>query len=197
MDEGPPVDALPRGEALHALETGRGRGVRIAVLDSGIEWRHPDLDGLEPGDDVLVEDDGVLPIVKPGDGTDLFGHGTAVADIIRRTAPEASIGSFRVLGGRLSSRTPIISAGVAAAIERGYHVLNCSFGCRGDARFIMPYKDFVDRCYLRDIHLVAGCNNYDFTKVEWPGHFPTAITVNMARTDESEAFYYRPGLLLA
>lgn len=196
MDDQQTVDALTRKEALRALETGTGRGVKIAVLDSGVECSHPDLKGLIMEDDIVVEDDGVLPVVNPSDGIDVFGHGTAIADILLRTAPEVTIGSFRVLGGRLRSKTAIIGAGVAAAIERGYQILNCSFGCRGDVKFIMPYKEFVDRCYLRDIHLVSGCNNDDVTKVEWPGHFPTAITVNMARTDEPDAFYYRSGRLV-
>ena len=70
---------------------------------------------------------------------DLFGHGTAIAAIIRRIAPEAEIGSFRVLGESLDSRTVIIREGVRQAIERGYHVLNCSFGC-GVLEHIFQYK---------------------------------------------------------
>ena len=196
MDDEQPVDALPRKDALQALETGTGAGVKIAVLDSGIEIGHPDLKGLAIEDDIAIEEDGVMTVPKKSDGTDVFGHGTAIAGILHTIAPEATIGSFRVLGGKLQSKTAIIGAGVAAAIERGYQILNCSFGCRGDVKFIMPYKNFVDRCYLRDIHLVAGCNNYDFTKTEWPGHFPTAITVNMARSKSGESFYYRPGQLV-
>ncbi len=190
------IDALSRKEAMAALREGTGRGVKVAVLDSGIETSHPDLKGLVLHDDIVIEDDGMFPCARQSDGSDVYGHGTAIASILKRTAPEITLGSFRVLGGRLRSRTPIISAGVSEAAALGYQILNCSFGCRGDPRFVMPYKEIVDLCYLRNIHLVAGCNNNDYTRVEWPGHFPTVITVNMARACDAGAFYYRPGRLV-
>ena len=53
----------------------------------------------------------------------------AIASIIRQVAPEAKIGSFRVLGEQLRSRTAIICEGARLALDCGYQVLNCSFGC--------------------------------------------------------------------
>ena len=116
-------------EAIAAIRDGRGRGVKIAILDSGVEASHPALGGLELVDDIAVIEDGMKLKVVPGEGRDLFGHGTAVAGIIRATAPEAEIGSIRVLGESLSARTAIILEGARQAIERGYHILNCSRGC--------------------------------------------------------------------
>lgn len=60
----------------------------------------------------------------------------------------------------------------------------------------MKYKDWVDEAYLKGVHVVAACNNDDFTVPEWPGFFTSVITVNMAITTELEAFYYRPGSLV-
>ncbi|HMG06586.1 MAG TPA: S8 family serine peptidase, partial [Chthoniobacterales bacterium] len=130
-------------EARQALATGTGKGVRIAVIDSGIEIDHPELAGLTLVDDIQVIDAGVQIEVKPGNGVDVYGHGTAVAGVIRRIAPEAEIGSIRVLGENLGSRTVIIREGVRQAIDRGYHVLNCSFGC-GLAEHIFQYKEWID-----------------------------------------------------
>jgi subtilisin len=186
---------LSLDEARAAFSEGTGRGVRIAVLDSGIEVDHPRLQGLRLADDLHIVSADVKLEVKSGDGTDLFGHGTAVTDIIRRIAPEAEIGSFRVLGERLSSRTVIIREGVRQAIDRGYHILNCSFGC-GVKEQVLQYKDWIDEAYLKGIHIVAACNNIDFTVPEWPGNFPTVITVNMAKGCGDHSFYYRPGNLV-
>jgi len=133
-----------------------------------------------------------------GQGKDVFGHGTAIAGIIRRVAPEAEIGSFRVLGEQLRSRTLIIREGVRLALERGYHILNCSFGC-GREDHVLHYKDWIDEAYLRGRHIVAACNNQDFMKREWPGHFPTVITVNFGGSDAStdgSTLFYRPGNLV-
>ena len=182
-------------EARRALQEGTGQGVRIAVIDSGVEIDHPALAGLKLVDDLHVVDGGVQIEVKEGDGTDVFGHGTAVSAVIRRIAPDAQIGSIRVLGANLGSRTVIIREGVRQAIDRGYHVLNCSFGC-GLSEHIFQYKEWIDEAYLKGIHVVSACNNYDFTTPEWPGYFPSVVTVNMARFDEDHTFFYKPGHLV-
>src|SRR5436190_18795609 len=137
-------------EARQALANGTGKGVRIAVIDSGIEVDHPDLAGISLLHDLHVVDAGVQIEVKPGDGSDIYGHGTAVAGVIRRLAPDAEIGSFRVLGENLGSRTVIIREGVRQAIDKGYHVLNCSFA-RGLSQHIFQYKERIDEVYATDI----------------------------------------------
>lgn len=182
-------------DARQGLHLGTGRGVKVAVLDSGIEASHPALNGLELSDDLAVVEEEIQLKVKPGQGRDLFGHGTAIAGIIHQLAPEAQIGSFRVLGEQLRSRTAIIREGVRQALERGYHVLNCSFGC-GREDQVLQYKDWIDEAYIKGRHIVAACNNHDFMKREWPGHFPSVITVNFARSEQLEGLFYRPGHLV-
>ena len=78
MDSSP----LKLEEARKALTNGTGKGVRIAVLDSGIEIGHPELVSLRLIDDLHVVDSGIQIEVKSGDGTDIFGHGTAIAGTI-------------------------------------------------------------------------------------------------------------------
>jgi subtilisin family serine protease len=183
-------------EARNAVSNGTGTGVKVAILDSGVESTHTALSGLELLDDVAVIQDGPMLITVPGNGADLFGHGTAIASIIRAMAPAVSLGSIRVMGAHLNSRTEIIREGVRIALERGYHILNCSFGCRGDAKYVMDYKLWIDEAYLKRAHIVSACNNLDFTVREWPGHFPTVVTVNMARVERREALYHRAGNLV-
>jgi subtilisin len=166
-------------EAKEAIACGTGRGVRIGVLDSGIEASHPALQASCVGEDFCVTYDGRATRLQPGDGTDLFGHGTAVAGIIRSLAPEAEISSIRVLGEHLESRTAVICEGARAAIRLGCHILNCSFGCRVPEH-VLPYKDWVDEAYIRGVHVVAACSNIDPAISEWPGHFSSVVTVDMA-----------------
>ncbi len=182
-------------EARSCLKRGTGRGVKIAVLDSGIEAAHPLLNGLKLADDLAVIEQRLQISVVPGQGRDVFGHGTAIAGIIRQVAPEAQIGSFRVLGEHLRSRTLIIREGVRQALERGYHILNCSFGC-GREDQVLLYKDWIDQAYVQGRHIVAACNNEDFMKPEWPGHFPTVITVKFTGCEQPEALFCRLGHLV-
>ena len=190
MNYWPTLDA-----ARSFLATGRGRGIKIAVLDSGIDPTHPLLAGLVLEDDLAVVDAGSRLSVEPGTGVDVYGHGTAIAGILRQLAPEAKIGSFRVLGERLRSRTLIIREAARLALDRGYHILNCSFGCSREDH-VLFYKDWIDDAYLRGRHVIAACNNLDFMKREWPGHFPTVITVNFTRSDRPDALFFRTGQLV-
>lgn len=182
-------------QARHAIEVGTGCGVLVAIIDSGVDPRHPLLEGTVLRDDVAIGSDGVQLSVNAGDSHDAFGHGTAIAGIIRSIAPAAELGSFRVLDAELASRNVIIREGVRQAIDRGYQILNCSFGGRGDARFVMEYKAWIDEAYLKNRHVVAACNNFDFNTPEWPGWFPTVNTVNMARLDNARILR-RPGHLV-
>ena len=180
--------------AAEAIRTGRGKGVRIAILDSGVEAAHPALGGLVLADDVAIVEDGLRLREVPG-GVDRFGHGTAIAGILRHVAPEAEIGSFRVFGESLATRTATIAEGARLAMDRGYHILNCSFGC-AISEHVLPHKRWVDEAYLRGIHVVAACNNHDFSRPEWPGFFSSVITVNMARTSGDGQLFHKPGTLV-
>jgi subtilisin len=181
-------------EARSCLKEGRGRAIKVAVLDSGIETAHPLLNGLELAHDLSIVEEGSGMATCPG-GRDVFGHGTAIAAIIRELAPEAQLGSFRVLGERLRSRTMIIREGARMAMERGYHVLNCSFGCSREEHVLL-YKDWIDQAYLSNRHIVAAANNQDLTKREWPGHFPTVITVSFAASSVANSLFWRHGRLV-
>ena len=181
-------------EANAAIRRGRGKGVRIAILDSGVESDHPALGNLALSDDLAIVEDGSRLKVVRGDG-DQFGHGTAIAGILRSVAPEAELGSFRVLGESLAARTAIIVEGARLAIERGYHILNCSFGC-AIPEHVLYHKRWVDEAYLGGVHIVAACNNHDFARAEWPGSFSSVFTVNMARTGIDGGVFYKTGTLV-
>jgi len=176
-------------EAKEAARLGTGAGVRVAVIDSGIESDHPRLSGLTIRDSVgFEEDDGLVKMIEAG-GRDTYGHGTAVAGIIHEVAPGAELGSFRVIDARSVSRTHLICAGVREAMNRGYQVLNCSFGCRGLAKFILPHKEWADEAWLRGAHIVAACSNSDTFETEWPSHFASVVGVDLADTSTDDLFF--------
>lgn len=165
------------GLAREALAGGEGEGVKVAIVDSGIDVGHPVLAGLELEDDVTVSCDGVNLTIAEGGGRDVYGHGTAIASLVRRTAPGAKIGSFRALDSSNQARSFVIAECVNQAINRGYRVINCSFGCRGLPRYVMDYKEWVDRAYLEGVQVVAACSNIDVGIREWPTFFPSVIGV--------------------
>lgn len=185
----PPLPWVSPMEAQQALLHGRGKGIRIAVLDSGVEWSHPALNGVKIGDDIVLRQEHGMLVSEAGEGQDVFGHGTAVAGIIHALAPEAELGSFRVLDEGNTARGEIICEGARLALDKGYHVLNCSFGARLRNQVLM-FKDWTDRAYLEQRHVVAACNNEDFRRPEWPGDFTSVFTVGML-ADVPEEILYR------
>lgn len=189
-------------QAMDAWHQGDGTGIRVAVIDSGVDSSHPGLAGLELSDDFGIEEDGDGHRILRGGGTDPCGHGTAVAYLVRRAAPRAAIGSFRVLGSNLTGKGEAVRAAVRLALAKNYHIINCSFGFGGSGfggssrlRFVEVHKEWIDEVYLRNVHLVAACNNHDSRRIEWPAHFATSITVDKAHCGEKE-FFFRPGGLV-
>ena len=81
------VNRLPQWidleKARAALKSGTGKAIRIAIIDSGVETSHPELGGLQLADDVQIYSDGVKVAMREGDGSDLYGHGTAVAGVLQ------------------------------------------------------------------------------------------------------------------
>jgi subtilisin len=182
-------------EAEQALREGTGAGVRIAIVDSGVEVAHPDLSGMQLTDDVAVESDGLQLHTVAGRGVDAFGHGTAVAGILRAVAPAADLGSFRVLGTNLRSRTAVICEGARQAVQRGYRILNCSFGCTRPEQ-VLAYKDWLDEAYVAQCHVVAAANNQDFSRREWPAHFTSVLGVSFLRSSEGAELFRREASLI-
>jgi subtilisin family serine protease len=190
------LSRISSAEANAAIRAATGEGVKIAILDTGVETAHPGLSRMK-----LVDDIAIIPAdnafqVCPGESQDLYGHGTAIAGIIHRLAPGAQIGSFRVLGYQLGSRTPIVCEGARQALDKGYQILNCSVGCPGVSKYLIGFKTWIDEAYLKGTHIVTACSNENFTFREWPSHFPSVISVNMARTDRDNVLFYRPGNLV-
>ena len=126
-----------------------GQGVKVAVMDTGIDYDHPDLGGcFGPGCRVAMGYDFVgdafnadpaspayNPIAVPdNDPDDCQGHGTHVAGIIganggaRGVAPGVTFGAYRVFGCDGSTTADIMIAAMERALGDGMHVLNMSIG---------------------------------------------------------------------
>ncbi len=180
-------------EAAAALREGSGAGVRVAALDTGVDANHEVFDGFSLAEDVVVSSVGEA---IDGCGDDVYGHGTAIVGVIHQLAPKAEIGSIRVLNHRLSSQAQTIAAGVQIALERGYHILHCSFSCGEEQGRVQEFKSWIDQAYVEGRHVVAASHHQNRFRRGWPGHFPSVITVGIANTEDKEALFHRPDSLV-
>ena len=135
-----------------------GRGVKVAIVDSGVDNTHPAVNGAVRGwVEPEVSEEGALTI-NDAPHHDVFGHGTACAGIIHRIAPEAELYSVRVLGAGLTGRARSFVEGLRWTAENGMHVVNLSLGTTIRDYFHLLYE-LVDQAYYRGTVLVTAANN--------------------------------------
>ncbi|MCK2220401.1 S8 family serine peptidase [Actinomadura sp. ATCC 31491] len=192
-----------------------GSGVRVCVVDTGVDGAHPLVAGLArslvvtqagaPTDEVTAGAANAGPAPAAGalggggrDGTaavvdceptDPAGHGTACAGIIRSIAPAVEITSVRVLTDGRSGSGAALLAGLRWAVDEGFDVVNLSLSTtRGE--FQGPLRELADRAYFRRSLLVAAAHNMPVLSYPWT--FSSVISV--ASHDESDpmTYYYNP-----
>ncbi|HEX5703923.1 MAG TPA: S8 family serine peptidase [Pyrinomonadaceae bacterium] len=141
-----------------ALWKGRtGRGVRVGVVDSGIDTEHPELAGKIKASYQAVNDGGQI-VFKESTSGDQAGHGTACAGIISSVAPDVEITSIKVLGPTGSGTGEMFLMGVDFAIKQKLQVVNLSLGTT-KRDFWMPMRELLDKAYRERVMLVAAANN--------------------------------------
>lgn len=164
---------LKRVAARPAWETARGRGALIAIVDTGVDLRHPDLRAriASKGADFISE--------KKGDSAqDRNGHGTHVAGIAAATAgngigvagvaPRAMILPVRVLDAEGSGTTQGVARGIRYAVNKGADVINLSLGAGGAGALLGlvggsgPMEDAIDYAWSEGAVVVAAAGNDAF-----------------------------------
>ena len=168
-----------------------GRGVRVAVIDSGVDATHPALDDCVDVDGgVVVEPDGSGGVrILAGPHEDAFGHGTACAGIIHRLAPDAAITSVRVLGPALSSTSDVFVAALSWAVEQGFDIINLSLGSR-KRDWALAFHDVCDAAYFKGTFVVTAANNVD--RVTYPSLFASVTSVSCNQSTDPFRFHHNP-----
>ena len=110
------------------LQGRTGRGVRIAVIDSGIHPHHPHIGAIEAG--VAFEASGI----ERGDTLDRVGHGTAVAAAIHEKAPEATLIAVKIFDRGLVATGAALVSAIRWSIEAGADLINLSLGTTNEDR---------------------------------------------------------------
>jgi subtilisin family serine protease len=170
------VLTLPIEEVRHwAFDGSTGAGVKVAVIDSGVDGDHPRVGGVDGGVAFVLDASAELGYVKvEGPHEDLVGHGTACAAIIRSIAPDVEIYSVRVLGANLKGRGALLHAGIQWAVEQGMHVANLSLSSKAEAMFA-PLHEVADQAYFSGTVLVCAANN--LPGPTYPSQYSSVVSV--------------------
>jgi subtilisin family serine protease len=170
-----------------ALEGATGAGVRVCILDSGIERDHPLVGAIEQAVAVTMEGEEVT--VAEDDEGDLCGHGTACGGIVRSIAPECSLTSVRVLGGGYTGSGPALLGGLRWAVEQGFDVINMSLSTT-KRQFASVLHELADNAYFRRTMLVASAHNLPVESYPW--RFSSVVSVGSHEFEDPLTWFYNP-----
>ncbi|MCD4782765.1 MAG: S8 family serine peptidase [Candidatus Eremiobacteraeota bacterium] len=163
-----------------------GAGIKVAVIDSGIDRTHPALESsIAGGVDIRKTKNGIEHI--EGDHTDAFGHGTACAGAIHMLAPEAEIYSVKVLGNTLTGGGDVFLKGIKWVIENKIPLANLSLGTTRD-RYFAPLHSLIDSAYFKKLLMVAAQNNAPTPS--FPAVFSSIIGVKAVDIEDPYQFYF-------
>jgi len=170
-----------------------GRGVRVAVVDSGIDTEHPDLQGKVKESVEAVTEDGRIEF-RPSTSGDQAGHGTACAGIITSIAPDVDLYSVKVLGPKASGSGDMFLVGLDYAIKQKYRVINLSLGTT-KRDFFAPLHDLLDRAYQAGCVVVSAANNLPYPS--YPSIFSSSVVSVVKRAGgDPFNFGYRYGQVI-
>lgn len=154
-----------------ALAHTSGAGVQVAILDTGIDLNHPAFVGrLLAGWDMVADDS--LP-QDEGNGLG-WGHGTHVAGIIARVAPESKLIPVRVLDANGLGNTFTLAYAIEWATEQGADVINLSLGAEADSQVL---RTAVQYALDRGVTIVAAGGNRGTNQPQFPVAYPGVIGV--------------------
>jgi subtilisin len=164
-----------------------GRGVRVAVVDSGWD-RALDDPRVLPGVSFVDPDDD-FALARGEDDHDVLGHGTACADLVLRIAPEARVVPVKVFGRVLETSPGTLHAALVWALEAGVRVVNVSLGTRLEGT-LHPLYAVCEKARRAGIVVVAaGHNANDWS---YPAIFENVIGVSAGRFESPFHFRFHP-----
>ena len=159
--------------------TSTGQGTVVAVLDTGIDATHPQLQGrvLAGGYNFIDGNDNTDDV---GDG-ELVGHGTFVASLVTLVAPDARILPIRVLNSDGVGSDWSVALGIHYAIDHGVEVINLSLSSTHESEII---EEAVERAAAFGIVIVSAAGNFGTDVPQFPA--VESPVLGVAAVDEQD-----------
>jgi major intracellular serine protease len=188
LEQAEKVNEIPKGvemiQAPKIWDQTKGRGITVAILDTGCDITHPDLIERIIGGRNFTNDDGGNPDVYK----DYNGHGTHVAGTIAATknnngvvgvAPEANLLIIKVLDKNGSGQYEWIINGIKYAIEQKADIISMSLGGPED---LPELHEAIQKAVKNNILVICAAGNegdgVDSTdEFDYPGCYNEVISV--------------------
>jgi hypothetical protein len=187
--------SVMRIDAPRVWDTVAGQGVRVGIVDTGIDYNHPDLRNRYAGGFDLINND--------SDPFDDHGHGTHVAGIVAAdlngvgvvgVAPAASLYALKVLSNDGTGYISDLVQAVDWAIANNLDVLNFSLGTTYDSKIL---EKKLGEAASKGIILVAAAGNTGGGAVMYPAAYREVISVSATDSSDKLASFSSLGAELA
>jgi thermitase len=168
-------------DAVEAWTLARGTSIKVAVLDSGVDLDHPD---INPKVELRANFSGAAT------NEDKYGHGTHVAGIVAAShnsfgvagvCPDCTILAGKVLDDRGVGSSSGLANGINWAVSNGAKVINMSIGVRASRTL----ETAINNAWSKGVVLVAAAGNGGNQTKIYPAAYPKVMAV--AATDNKDA----------
>ncbi|WP_175989181.1 S8 family peptidase [Bacillus sp. Marseille-Q1617] len=167
-------------------------GQEIAVLDTGVDYNHPDLDGKTIRGYDFVDND-YYPMDLNGHGTHVAGtaaaetnNGTGIAGM----APNTRILAVRVLDANGSGSLADIADGIRYAADQGAEVINLSLGCDCSTTTL---ENAVNYAWNKGSVVIAAAGNDGVSTTFEPASYANVIAVGAVDSNDRKASFSNYG----
>ncbi len=179
---------LQRINASRAWALSLGSAIRVAVVDSGVDFQHPEFQGrLLPGWNYLA------PFTQPQDGS---GHGTHVAGLIAASlgngqgvaglAPQVLIDPRKILDDQNNGSVANLAQAIREAADAGDRIINLSLEVRSPSAVL---ESAVNYAAGRGALLVGSTGNFGANSVWWPAAYPQVLAVAATDRFDQRTYY--------
>ncbi|TMV44595.1 peptidase S8 [Paenibacillus mesophilus] len=183
----PAIDTIPAWDVTRGSED-----VIVAVIDTGVDINHPDLQGRTTG--------GINIVSQKSEPLDDVGHGTHVAGVISALVNNREgvagiswynkIMPVKVLDETGAGTTYSVAQGIIWAADHGAKVINMSLGNYADAQFL---HDAIRYAFDKDVVLIAASGNDNTERPGYPAAYPEVFAVAATDSKQQKASFSNYG----
>jgi len=185
---------VKRVNAAGAWNTNTGAGVKVAIVDTGMDFNHPDLAAHYVGGYNAVST-GTLPMDDHGHGTHVSGTIGAIRDAkgVVGVAPDARLYAVKVLDANGSGTYSNIVDGIQWAADNGIQVINMSLGGGSGTPALASVMTAANKA---GVTIVCAAGN-DSGPVNFPAKYPEAIAISASDSADKIASFSSRGAEIA
>jgi len=158
-----------------------GEGVKIGIIDTGVDSNHSALQGKVVKRRDYIND-GLQPSSFNSHGSHIAGTICASGGTLKGVAPKAKIYDYRVLDSNGSGSFANVTQAVKDSITDGCHIINLSLG--GSTSYA-PLHDAIKSAVKAGVLVVVAAGNEGPGKISYPGFYPEVLSVGAVQFDSS------------